>query len=129
MKLVQIAQKAVDLDRAAEFYSKLLGQKPSGRFDPPGLLFFDLEGTRLLLGTGAPSATLYLNVQDLKSLIEHLRVEGVPIEGEPHVIFEHSDDSLGPKGTQEWQAFIRDSEGNLIALVEHVLSVPLPGSE
>lgn len=120
MKLVQIAQKAIDLDRAAEFYSKLLGQEPTGRFDPPGLLFFDLDGTRLLLGTGAPSATLYLNVSNLKVVIEHLRLEGVPIEGEPHVIFEHADDSLGPRGTQEWQAFIRDSEGNLIGLVEHV---------
>ena len=41
MKLIQVAQRAVDLDRASAFYSRLLGSAPSGRFDPPGLLFFD----------------------------------------------------------------------------------------
>ena len=33
------------------------------------------------------------------------------------MIFRHQDDSLGPAGHDEWQAFIRDSEGNLVALV------------
>ena len=40
------------------------------------------------------------------------------IEGEPHVIFSHSDDTLGPAGTDEWMAFVRDSEGNMVGLVE-----------
>ena len=30
-----------------------------------------------------------------------------------------SDGTLGPAGAQEWQAFVRDSEGNVIGLVEH----------
>ena len=30
------------------------------------------------------------------------------------MIFTHSDDSLGPAGTDEWHAFIRDSEDNLL---------------
>ena len=33
------------------------------------------------------------------------------IEAEPHVIFRHEDDTLGPAGTAEWMAFVRDSEG------------------
>jgi methylmalonyl-CoA/ethylmalonyl-CoA epimerase len=33
------------------------------------------------------------------------------------VIFHHDDDALGPAGHDEWQAFIRDSEGNLVGLV------------
>ena len=37
---------------------------------------------------------------------------------EPHVIFGHDDDTLGPAGTDEWMAFVRDSEGNLVGLVE-----------
>ena len=41
------------------------------------------------------------------------------IETEPHVIFSHSDDSLGPAGTDEWMAFFRDSEDNLVGLVSH----------
>jgi methylmalonyl-CoA/ethylmalonyl-CoA epimerase len=39
------------------------------------------------------------------------------IEKEPHVIFTHDDDTLGPAGTDEWMTFIRDSEGNLLGLV------------
>ena len=119
MKLTQVAQRATDLDRAAEFYSRLLGTPPTGRFDPPGLLFFDLDGTRLLLEGGTNSATLYLQVASVRERIEELRAAGVTIEAEPHVIFTHADDSLGPAGTAEWQGFIRDSEDNLVGLVSH----------
>jgi methylmalonyl-CoA/ethylmalonyl-CoA epimerase len=120
MRLVQIAQHAEDLGRARDFYAMLLRAEPTGFFDPPGLLFFDLAGTRLLIDRGAPASLLYLEVADLKERVEELRAAGVHIESEPHVIFEHADDSLGPAGTAEWQAFIRDSEGNLVGLVEQV---------
>ena len=118
MRLVQIAQHADDLDRAAAFYSDLLGTAPTGRFDPPGLLFFDLDGVRLLLDRAAPTALHYLAVDDVAGTVERLRAQGVAVEGEPHVIFTHDDDRLGPTGTAEWQAFVRDSEGNLVGLVE-----------
>ena len=117
MQLVQVAQHAEDLDRAAAFYSDLLGGAPAGRFDPPGLLFFDLAGTRLLLETGAPSAVLYLRVESVRATAAALRAKGTAIETEPHVIFTHDDDTLGPAGTVEWMTFIRDSEGNLLGLV------------
>lgn len=55
MRLIQIAQHADDLDRASDFYTVLLEQRPVARFDPPGLLFFDLHGVRLLLDRNAPS--------------------------------------------------------------------------
>ncbi|MEO7060394.1 MAG: methylmalonyl-CoA epimerase [Lapillicoccus sp.] len=119
MKLAQVAQHADDLDRAAAFYAMLTGTEPIGRFDPPGLLFFDLEGSRLLLEQSAPSATLYLQVASVRQRLETLRTSGVAVEGEPHVVFTHEDDRLGPAGTDEWQAFIRDSEGNLVGLVSH----------
>ena len=118
-RITQVAQHADDLDRAAAFYEQLLGQPPAGRFDPPGLLFVRLGDSRLLLEQGAPSATIYLEVEDVRASIEELRDRGVPIEGEPHVIFQHTDDSLGPAGTDEWMGFIRDSEGNLVGLVSH----------
>jgi methylmalonyl-CoA/ethylmalonyl-CoA epimerase len=119
MDLVQVAQHADDLDRAERFYADLLGHPASARFDPPGLIFFDLGGTRLLLERGAPSAVLYLRVDSVRTSIEGLRSRGIPIESEPHVIFSHTDDSLGPAGTDEWQAFLRDSEGNLVGLASH----------
>lgn len=118
MTLAQVAQHADDLDRAAAFYERLLGSAPVARFDPPGLLFFDLgNGTRLLLEGGAPSALLYLQVTDVRTRVQQLRADGVVVESEPQVIFSHTSDALGPAGTDEWMAFVRDSEGNLVGLV------------
>jgi predicted enzyme related to lactoylglutathione lyase len=119
MTLVQIAQHADDLQRASSFYADLLGTLPVATFDPPGLVFFDLGGVRLLLEQGAPSALLYLRVDDIDATLERLRAAGVPVESEPHVIFGHDDDTLGPAGTDEWMAFVTDSEGNHVGLVEH----------
>ena len=118
MRLVQVAQHVEDLSRATEFYAGLLGVQPSATYDPPGLVFFDLDGVRLLLEEGAPSALLYLEVGDIEAAVSRLREQGVSVEGEPHVIFGHDDDALGPAGTDEWMAFVRDSEGNLLGLVE-----------
>lgn len=117
-RLVQVAQRAEDLGRAAAFYADLLGATPTASYDPPGLVFFDLDGVRLLLDRGAPSALVYLRVADIDATVARLRAAGAPVESEPHVIFGHDDDTLGPAGTDEWQAFVRDSEGNLVGLVE-----------
>lgn len=116
--LVQIAQKADDLQRAAAFYADLLGAEPTATYDPPGLVFFDLGGARLLLDRVAPSALHYYAVDDIDATVSRLRESGVEIESEPHVIFSHEDDTLGPAGTDEWMAFVRDSEGNTVGLVE-----------
>lgn len=118
MSLMQIAQRAADLERATAFYTDLLGQEPAATFDPPGLVFFDLDGVRLLLDEDAPSALVYFEVGDLEATVERLRSAGIEVDTEPHVIFSHADDTLGPAGTDEWMAFVRDSEGNLVGLVE-----------
>lgn len=116
MRLVQVAQHADDLQRAAGFYGSLLGADATAVFDPPGLLFFDLDGVRLLLDRNAPSAVLYLQVDDVAAALERLggRAE---IVAAPHVIFTHEDDTLGPARHDEWQAFVKDSEGNTVGLV------------
>ncbi|GAB6987080.1 VOC family protein [Nocardioides pyridinolyticus] len=120
MDLVQIAQHADDLERATAFYATLLGSGPTASFDPPGLVFFDLGGVRLMLSTGSAPATIYLRADDgIDAAVARLRDTGVTVESEPHVIFGHDDDTLGPAGTDEWQAFVRDTEGNLVGLVEH----------
>ncbi len=119
MRLVQVAQRAQDLPRAAAFYTDLLGHGPTATFDQPGLVFFDLAGVRLLLDRAAPSALIYLEVDDIDAAVDRLRAAGSDIEAEPHVIFSHTDGSLGPPGAHEWQAFVRDPEGNLVGLVEH----------
>lgn len=120
MRIVQVAQHVDDLARATAFYSDLLSEPPVAQFDPPGLVFFRIGEVRLLLETGAPSALIYLDVPDVRSFAESWRARGNPIESEPHIIFRHDNDSMGPATTDEWMAFIRDSEGNLVGLVSHL---------
>ncbi len=120
MRLLQVAQYAEDLRRASAFYAELLGVQPSAVFDPPGLVFFDLEGVRLLLEPGAPRALLYLRVPDVRASVEQLAARGVDVVDAPRVIYSHTDGLLGPAGTDEWMAFIRDSEGNTLGLVSQL---------
>ena len=115
--LCQVAQHVDDLDRATAFYRDVLELRLIARFDPPGLAFFDLGSTRLLLETGAPPALLYLGVDDVAGVVSRLQARGVTIESPPHVIHVDEDDTFGPAGEAEEMAFFRDSEGNLVGLV------------
>lgn len=46
------------------------------------------------------------------------RLEGpVDVVTAPLVIFTHDDDTLGPAGYEEWQAFVRDTEGTTVDIV------------
>ncbi len=114
----QIAQHAEELDRAAAFYCDVLGFRLLAGFDPPGLRFLDLGNVRLLLEQGAPSVILYLEVDDLVRARQRLEAAGVEFADEPHMI--HRDDAglFGEPGIEEWMTFFRDSEGNLLSLVE-----------
>jgi len=114
--LRQVAQHVDDLDRATAFYRDVLGLHHVASFDPPGLAFFDLGPTRLLLEAGAPPAILYLAVDDVAVATDDLRAHGVVIESEPHVIHVDADGQFGPPGEAEEMAFFRDSEGNLVGL-------------
>ena len=111
-----MAQHADDLDRAVAFYTGMLGCELIGRFDPPGLAFLRLGPVRLLLEGNAPSALLYLRVGDVRTAVDELGAAGVVIESRPHLIHTDADGAFGPAGWQEWMAFIRDSEGNLVGL-------------
>jgi len=118
VNLIQIAQHVEDLDRAADFYTMLLERPPLARFDAAGLVFFDLGGTRLLLDRNAPSGRVYFEVGNVHETLE--RLGGlVDVVTAPHMVFMHDDDTLGPSGQEEWQAFIRDSEGNTVGLVAY----------
>ena len=116
MMLHQVAQHADDLGRAVAFYTSLIGEPPIAVFEPPGLAFFRLGDTRLLIERGAPSALIYLRVDDVRAAVERLRLDAVEIASEPHVIFTDVEGQFGPPGAEEWMAFITDSEGNLVGL-------------
>ena len=111
-----MAQRATDLDRAVEFYGNTLGGSLIARFDPPGLAFFDLAGVRLLLEASASSATLYLAVDDIEASFEELRRRDVAFEQEPLLVHRDDDGTFGAAGEEEWMAFFRDPDGNLLAI-------------
>ena len=115
--VVQVAQHADDLDRATAFYTETLGLPLIARFGP--LVFVDLGGTRLLLEEAAPPAMIYLEVPDLDAVLARLRAAEVEVVAEPHDIFTDTDRVFGGAWRVETQAFIRDSEGNLVGLVSH----------
>ncbi len=55
-KLHQAAALSSDLDETKTFYEETLGARLLAYFDgPPGLLFFDFLGTRILFEKAAPS--------------------------------------------------------------------------
>jgi predicted enzyme related to lactoylglutathione lyase len=123
MRLRQVAQRAEDLGRAVAFYADLIGAEPVAVFDPPGLAFFDLDGTRLLLDTGAPSALLYLQVDDVPEAVERLRARGAAVSTEPHVVFPDDGGTFDVPG-DEWLAFVTDSEGNEVGLMARAARQP-----
>lgn len=122
MNLYQVAQRAEDLDRAASFYAAHFGARVLAKFDPPGLLFMEAGGVRILFEGNAPSSLMYLLVDDVRETVNKLRSSEVTIETEPHVIFVDEQGTFGNAGEEEWMAFLRDSEGNLVGLVSRHLA-------
>jgi methylmalonyl-CoA/ethylmalonyl-CoA epimerase len=116
MKLLQVALRAENLDRAAAFYSELLGVPPAARFGP--LLFFRLADVRLLFEQGAGPALVYFEVPDLHEAMGRLPDSAEVIE-HPRLIYTHSDNALGPAGAEEWHAGIRDPEGNTVVFIAY----------
>ncbi len=112
----QVAQRASDLDRAVEFYRDTLGVPFLARFDPPGLAFFQLGGVRLMLEASAPPATLYFAVDDIETSAEEVRKRGVAFEQEPQLVHRDDEGTFGTAGEEEWMAFFRDPDGNLLAI-------------
>lgn len=116
IELHQVAQRAQDLDRAVEFYTTVLGGELIAKFEPPGLAFIRLGSARLLLEQAAPSALIYLRVPDVRESVSQLRGRDVTIDTEPHLIYVDADGAFGEKGWEEWMAFIKDSEDNMVGL-------------
>ncbi len=117
----QIAVHSSDLERSIAFYRDGLGAHFIAKFDPPGLAFFRFGGTRLLLEKNGPPATLYFQVDDIKAAVESLRAQGIRFDAEPAMIHRDDDGRFGPRGAEEWMAFFRDPDGNVLALAAQVL--------
>jgi methylmalonyl-CoA/ethylmalonyl-CoA epimerase len=119
--LHQVALTTTDLDRATGFYRDALQLPLIARFDPPGLAFFDIGGVRLSIQQNAESAAassvLYFKVADLERATNSLKDKGIDFERDPELVFKDDGGRFGDPGEEEWMAFFRDPDGNLLALV------------
>lgn len=117
-KVGQIQIRTHDLERAADFYEKVLGLKLLFKA-PPGLAFFDCNGVRLMLDRPEKpefdhaASILYFAVPDIKAAYAGLKERDVRFEDEPHMIARMPDHEL-------WMTFFRDTEENLLALMSEV---------
>lgn len=117
-RLGQIQIGTQDVERAAEFYEKVLGLKLLFKA-PPGLAFFDCGGVRLMLDRPEKpefdhaSSILYFAVPDIQGAYSTMKAKGARFEDEPHMIARMPDHDL-------WMTFFRDTENNLLALMSEV---------
>jgi predicted enzyme related to lactoylglutathione lyase len=112
----QIAINVKDTDRARAFYRDVLGLKHL--FDAgPSLAFFQCGGVRLMLSPPSkpefdhPGSIVYYKVSDLEATHRAMTGKGAAFEAAPHLVATMPDHEL-------WMAFLRDTEGNLLALME-----------
>ena len=115
-RIHQIAIYARDLDEAIGFYRDQLGARLIAKFDPPGLVFFDFSGTRLLLEKSGNKSTIYFRVDDIESTHRELVSKGVKFIDEPHMIFSDASGTFGSPGEEEWMTFFADPSENTLAL-------------
>lgn len=111
MPLSQISRRVEVLDRARAFWRDTLHVPELYSF--PGLAFFDLGPTRLMLretGTRDEADILYLATPDITAAHAALTERGALMTGAPHMIHRHAD------GAEEWMAFFKDDEGRDLAL-------------
>ena len=113
-RIGQLAIVCKDVARATAFYRDTLGVKflfAAG----PSLSFFDAGGTRLMLskaeGDANGTSVLYFFVKGIEATKSALAAKGVRFIGEPHPIARMPDHEL-------WLAEFRDSEDNVMALME-----------
>ncbi len=113
-RIGQIAIVCRGVGRARDFYRDALGVKHL--FDAgPTLSFFQSGTTRLMLSTAEGDATgtsvLYFFVSNIEATASELKGKGVEFVDQPHMIAKMPDHEL-------WLVAFRDSEGNLLALME-----------
>ena len=111
----QIAINVHDVDRATTFYRDVLGMKFLFAASP-GLAFFDCGGVRLMLTVSesvehaSMSSVIYYVVTDVAEAHRSLSARGVAFEDEPHIV-------ARMEGIELWMVSMKDSEGNLLALM------------
>lgn len=112
----QVRIPAADLDRAVAFYRDTLELPLLFAVPEQGLAFFQAGEVRLYIGAETPgeaegAAIVYYRVRALDAAYEQLRAKGIAFEEVPHTVYTRED-------VEGRMAFLRDSEGNLLGLME-----------
>ena len=110
--ILQISLPVQDMARATRFYRDVLGLK--FLMGGPSMAFFDCGGVRLYLASGEGAGTgssVYFRSKDMVAQLAALKQRQVSIHKEPHIIAPMPDHDL-------WLMWIRDSEGNLLGIME-----------
>lgn len=117
----QISIETREVERAVEFYRDTVGLTHLYTFShPTGMLaFLECGGVRLFLSshddrTIEKSSVIYFTVGDIQATYAAFSARGVAFEGAPHLIHRHE------SGIEEWMAFFRDPDDNLLALMSEV---------
>jgi methylmalonyl-CoA/ethylmalonyl-CoA epimerase len=112
----QIGIAVSDVPRAVEFYRNKLGLR--FLFQAPNAAFFECGGVRLMLGATEGSSTVYYRVDNIQTATGELKARGVTFEREPHLVAKMLGHDL-------WMAFLRDPDGNTVALMCEAPREPL----
>ena len=115
-RLHQVAARSAGVEVMTDFYRDKLGARLLAAFDPPGLVFFDMGGVRLLFEENANPATLYFAVDDIHQARAQLIANGVGFDTDIHMIHEDMVGDFDNAGSEEWMTFFQDPAGNTCAL-------------
>ncbi len=113
-KLAQIALSTRDLPKAIEFYRDALGLKLM--FEVSGMAFFDMDGTRLMIGAAQykgplqNNTYLYFDASDWAKTEAALAARGIKFDGEAEVI-------QRAEGKEHALRFFKDPDGNALAII------------
>ena len=113
-KLAQIALSTRDLPKAVAFYSDVLGLKLM--FEVSGMAFFDMDGTRLMIGAAHHTGTLqnntylYFDAGDWYATEAALTKRGVKFDGDAEVVQRAEDKEHALR-------FFKDPDGNALAIM------------
>ena len=111
----QISVTVHDIERATKFYKDTLAMK--FLFSTGNMAFFQCGEVRLMLAIPEkaefdhPASIIYYKVDDIDSTYKILTDRGVKFEGEPQLVHKAEDHDL-------WMASFRDTEENLLALMD-----------
>ena len=113
-KLAQIALSTRDLPKAVAFYRDVLGLKLM--FEVPGMAFFDMDGTRLMIGaahfTGPlqNNTYLYFDAGNWAETEAALVKRGVKFDRAAEVV-------QRAEGKEHALRFFKDPDGNALAIM------------